>query len=73
MEARVKRDNGFELNPYDMRCMAFALDYSRELLAVDVNLSINQMLDKSWSMLRTHFEPFELGIKQSLLDQYWTN
>lgn len=71
MDAKTKKENGFDLNEYDKRCLAFAKEYAMDLLAVDVNLSIEQMLDTGWFLLRKYFEKFEVGIKEELLNQYW--
>lgn len=70
-EARSKKDNGFDLNAYDLRSLSFSGDYTRQLLDVELNLSIDQMLDRGWQLLATHFEPFEVGIKQELIDRFW--
>lgn len=71
MDAKTKKENGFDLNEYDKRCLAFAKDYSRKLLAVDVNITIDQMLDTGWQLLQTYFKKFEVGIKENIMDQYW--
>ena len=71
VDAKTKKENGFDLNDYDERCLAFAKEYSRQLLAVDVNISIDQMLDTGWQLLRTHFKKFEVGIKEKFMEQYW--
>lgn len=70
-EARVKRDNGFELNDYDRRTMKFALEYSKEILSVNVNMPMDRILDTGWKLLKRHFEAFELGIKQTLIEEFW--
>ena len=36
--AKTKLENGFDLTNYDERTLAFAKDYSNQLLAIDVNL-----------------------------------
>ncbi len=69
--ARTKQENGFELTDYDLRTLAFAKDYSRELLAIDVNLNTVEMLDKTWELLSTHFKQNEVNMKQELIDKYW--
>ncbi len=69
--ARTKRDNGFELTDYDTRAIKFASDYSTRLLAIDVNLQIEQMLDAAWDLLGTYFHRSEIGIKESILEKYW--
>ncbi len=69
--AKTKQENGFDLTEYDKRCLAFALDYARELLAIDVNIDTDKMLDVSWKLFKKHFKREELGIKQEILDKYW--
>ena len=69
--AETKRENGFDLTDYDERALSFAADYSRELLAIDVNIDTEQMLDTAWSLFGKYFRPAEVNIKQSLVDKYW--
>lgn len=71
MDAKTKKENGFDLNEYDKRCLDFAKEYSRKLLAVDVNIPIDQMLDTGWQLLQTYFKKFEVGIKEEFIEQYW--
>jgi V/A-type H+-transporting ATPase subunit B len=69
--AKTKRDNGFELTDYDRRAIRFSLEYSRRLLAVDVTLAINEMLDAAWELFAKYFHAHELGIKESVLKAHW--
>ncbi|MCI2081626.1 MAG: V-type ATP synthase subunit B [Bacteroidales bacterium] len=69
--AKTKLENGFDLSDYDKRCLEFAKDYSNKLLAIDVNISINQMLDTGWELFAKYFTPAETGIKQKFIDKYW--
>ena len=69
--AETKRENGFDLTDYDERALSFAADYSRELLAIDVNIDTEQMLDTAWHLFGRYFRPAEVNIKQSLVDKYW--
>ena len=69
--AQTKMENGFDLTDYDERTLSFAADYSRELLAIDVNIDTEQMLDTAWSLFGKYFRPAEVNIKQSLVDQFW--
>ena len=71
--AKTKLENGFDLSDYDLRCLAYAKDYAIELLSIDVNISIEQMLDTAWKLFAKHFKPEETGIKQALIDKYWPN
>lgn len=69
--ARTKSENGFDLTNYDERCLAFAREYANDLLAIDVNLDIDEMLDKVWGLFATHFKPEEVNVKKALVDKYW--
>ncbi len=69
--ARTKQENGFDLTDYDRRTIAYALDYARELLAIDVNISIDEMLDTAWRLFARHFKKEEVSIKRELIDKYW--
>lgn len=71
--AKTKQENGFDLTDYDERTLNFALDYSNDLLAIDVNIEIEKMLDTGWTLFNKHFSPAEVGIKQDLVDKYWPN
>jgi V/A-type H+/Na+-transporting ATPase subunit B len=69
--AKTKQENGFDLTHYDERALAFAKDYSRHILAIDVNIDTTEMLDKTWNLLSTHFRPEEVNIKHTLIEKYW--
>jgi len=71
--ARTKQENGFDLTGYDERALKFASEYTRELLAVDVNLSVDEMLDTGWKLLGSHFSRDEVGIREELVEKYWPN
>jgi len=69
--AKTKLENGFDLSDYDHRCLAYAKEYATRLLAIDVNIKIDEMLDTAWELFAKHFSPAETGIKQALIDKYW--
>ncbi|MBE7440429.1 MAG: V-type ATP synthase subunit B [Spirochaetales bacterium] len=69
--ARTKKENGFDLTDYDLRTLDFASEYSRHLLAIDVNVSVEAMLDRGWELLARYFKKSETGIKDSLTQKYW--
>lgn len=71
--ARTKKENGFDLTEYDERALRFAREYTEKLLAVDVNLSVNDMLDTGWKLLADHFSKNEIGIREDLVKKYWPN
>lgn len=69
--ARTKMENGFDLTDYDERTLEFAKSYSEKILAIDINIDSQEMLETSWDLFRNHFSKAEVGIKQEFVDQYW--
>lgn len=69
--ARMKKENGFDLTEYDERCLRFSRDYSEKLLAIDVNIKIDEMLDTGWKLMGKYFDQSEVSIKNELVQKYW--
>jgi V/A-type H+-transporting ATPase subunit B len=69
--AKTKQENGFDLTDYDKRCLEFAKEYSNELLAIDVNVEVDRMLDTGWNLFHKYFKPEEANLKQKMVDKYW--
>ncbi len=69
--ARTKMENGFDLSDYDERTLRFAKEYSNSLLAIDVNVDVDTMLDTGWKLFSRHFTQAEVGIKQELMQKFW--
>ena len=69
--AKTKLENGFDLTDYDERTLAFAKDYADKLLAIDVNINIDEMLDVSWDLFSKHFTQTEVNIRQEFVDKHW--
>lgn len=71
--AKTKLENGFDLSDYDERSLKFAHDYSIKLLAIDVNVEIDTMLNTAWELLAKYFTKAEVGIRNELVQKYWPN
>lgn len=69
--ARTKLENGFDLTDYDNRVLDFAKEYSNDLLAIDVDLKIEQMLDTAWNLFGKYFSQSEVSIKKEFMDKHW--
>lgn len=68
--AKTKIENGFDLTDYDKRAMNFAKEYSEKLLAIDVNIEIDTMIDTAWKLFNKYFSYAETGIKAELIEKY---
>ncbi|MCD8102920.1 MAG: V-type ATP synthase subunit B [Alistipes sp.] len=69
--AKTKLENGFDLTDYDERTLKFARDYSTELLAVDVNIDTETMLDTAWRLFAKYFTRSEVAIREDIMNKYW--
>jgi len=68
--AKTKIENGFDLTDYDKRTMSFAKEYSEKLLAIDINIEIDTMIDTGWYLFNKYFSTAEIGIKSELIEKY---
>ena len=69
--AKTKLENGFDLSDYDLRCLDYAKEYATRLLAIDVNIPIEEMLDTGWELFGKYFTKAETGLKEALIQKYW--
>jgi len=69
--AKTKLENGFDLTDFDERSLEFARQYSNDLLAIDVNIGAEEMLDTTWNLFNKYFSTEEVAIKKELVDKYW--
>lgn len=70
-QAKTKLENGFDLTDYDERTLKFGKEYSDKLLAIDVNIDIDMMLETAWSLYAKYFSKAEVAIRSEFMDQYW--
>ncbi len=69
--AKTKLENGFDLSEYDERALSFAKAYSEKLLAIDVNIDVDEMLNTGWKLFSENFTKDEVAIKEELMNKYW--
>jgi V/A-type H+-transporting ATPase subunit B len=70
-ESRNKIAMGFKVSKWDETLLAYGQDFEREMMDLNVNMAIEQALDKCWEILAKHFEPVQTGLKEELLKTYW--
>jgi len=69
--AKTKLENGFDLSDYDERTLQFAKEYSEKLLAIDVNVDVDSMLDIAYELFSNYFSRAEVALKKEFMDAYW--
>jgi len=70
-QAKTKLENGFDLTDYDERTLKFGKEYSEKLLAIDVNIDVDMMLDTAWILFAKYFSKAEVAIRSEFMDKYW--
>jgi len=68
--AKTKLENGFDLTDYDERTIKFAKEYSNKLLAIDINIEIDAMINTGWELFNKYFSVAEIGIKTEFVKKY---
>jgi V/A-type H+-transporting ATPase subunit B len=71
--AKTKLENGFDLTDYDERTLKFARAYSEKLLAIDVNIDVDEMLNTAWKLFGENFTKDEVAVKEELMKKYWSD
>ncbi len=71
MEAKTKMENGFDLTDYDQRTLQFAKAYTQQLLAIDVNLPMDDILNMAWQLFGRYFHKEEIAVKDEFVNLYW--
>jgi V/A-type H+-transporting ATPase subunit B len=70
-ESRNKIAMGFKVSKWDETLLAYGQDFERELMDLNVNMSIEVALDRCWAILARHFEPVQTGLKDELVKEFW--
>ncbi len=70
-QAKTKLENGFDLTDYDERTLKFGKEYSDKLLAIDVNIDIDMMMDTAWMLFAKYFSKAEVAIRSEFMEKYW--
>jgi V/A-type H+-transporting ATPase subunit B len=70
-ESRNKIAMGFKISRWDETLLAYGEDFEREMMDLNVNLPIEEALDKCWEILGRHFEGVQTGLKDELIKEFW--
>lgn len=70
-ESRNKIAMGFKVSRWDELLLAYGEDFQKEMMDLNVNMSIETALDRCWEILARHFEPMQTGLKNALIEEFW--
>lgn len=70
-ESRNKIAMGFKVSKWDETLLAYGEDFERDMMDLNVNMPIEQALDRCWEILAKHLEPVQTGLKEELIKEFW--
>jgi len=70
-ETLEKQSMGFRMSAWDTKLLKYGERFENEMMALSVNIPLEQALDRGWEILADCFEPQETGIASKLTDQFW--
>ncbi|MBU0599883.1 V-type ATP synthase subunit B [bacterium] len=70
-QTKEKQAMGFYMSEWDQKLLRYGGFFEKEVMSLEVNIPLEEALDKGWKILSACFTPEETGIKQSIIDKYW--
>lgn len=70
-ETLEKQSMGFRMSGWDQKLLKYGERFEKEMMALSVNIPLEEALDRGWQILAGCFEPQETGISSKLIDQFW--
>ena len=72
-ESLEKRSMGFRMSEWDDKLLKYGELFEQGMMNLEVNIPLEEALDRGWSILAQCFEPQETGLRTELLKEYWPN
>ena len=66
-----KQTMGFRMSEWDKKLLKYGQLFEERMMDLSVNISLEDALDLGWKTMAECFEPFEVGIKSALIDEFW--
>jgi V/A-type H+/Na+-transporting ATPase subunit B len=70
-ETLEKQAMGFQMSAWDKKLLKYGKLFETEMMSLKVNIPLEKALSRGWEILKECFAPEEIGIKKSLIEQYW--
>jgi len=70
-ETLEKQSMGFRMSAWDAKLLKYGERFENEMMALSVNIALEEALDRGWNILADCFEPQETGISSKLTNQFW--
>ena len=66
-----KQAMGFQMSVWDKKLLAYGRLFEKQMMSLDVNIPLEDALDRGWRIMSDCFTPEETGTKKSLIEKYW--
>ena len=66
-----KQSMGFKMSGWDNKLLKYGRRFEKEMMALTVNIPLEDALDLGWKILADCFDRTEVGIKTELIDEHW--
>lgn len=70
-KAKERESMGFKLSRWDEKLLNFAVAFEKNMMNLEVNITLEEALNLGWRLLSECFQRHEVGIKHSLIEKYW--
>jgi V/A-type H+-transporting ATPase subunit B len=71
LETEEKRAMGFRMSPWDEKLLKYGHLFESQMMALSVNIPLEQALNRGWGILATCFKPEETGMRTELVKEFW--
>ena len=66
-----KQSMGFQMSEWDKKLLKYGRSFETRMMDLSVNIPLEKALDLGWQIMAESFEPFEVGAKSELIDEFW--
>lgn len=70
-ETGEKQSMGFQMSSWDKKLLRYGDLFEKEMMSLEVNIPLEEALDRGWKILAECFTPEETGIQQKVIDKHW--
>jgi V/A-type H+-transporting ATPase subunit B len=70
-KVRQQQSMGFAISAYDQRLLAYADEFEKRMMDLQVNLPLEAQLDLGWEILAHHFSEAESTVPGKICARYW--
>jgi len=70
-ETEEKRAMGFRMTAWDDKLLKYGAMFVSQMMALSVNITLEEALDRGWKILSECFRPEETGFRTELVNEYW--